>query len=187
MSRVEEAVQVLERKRRIWRDADEKHDALVESDVPEEELSKSELKLAKTKLGVVEAELLLAEAQGVSAGEIAKLKEEVAKLKEEVFLADLRESAAQAKRDGDEQRLKGLREAIDAAIIARNRLQGQFSGTLFAPNICTPPASSQILWSYLFFRRIIDEMHHENMGLIVAMNTQTMCLPLCQTTGLSVS
>jgi hypothetical protein len=180
MSRVEEAVQVLERKRRIWRDADEKHDALVESDVPEEELSKSELKLAKTKLGVVEAELLLAEAQGVSAGEIAKLKEEV-------VLADLRESAAQAKRDGDEQRLKGLREAIDAAIIARNRLQGQFSGTLFAPNICTPPASSQILWSYLFFRRIIDEMHHENMGLIVAMNTQTMCLPLCQTIGLSVS
>jgi hypothetical protein len=180
MSRVEEAVQVLERKRRIWRDADEKHDALVESDVPEEELSKSELKLAKTKLGVVEAELLLAEAQGVSAGEIAKLKEEV-------VLADLRESAAQAKRDGDEQRLKGLREAIDAAIIARNRLQGQFSGTLFAPNICTPPASSQILWSYLFFRRIIDEMHHENMGLIVAINTQTMCLPLCQTTGLSVS
>ena len=133
----------MERKRRIWRDADEKHDALVESDVPEEELSKSELKLAKTKLGVVEAELLLAEAQGVSAGEVDKLKEEVAESKKEVVLAELRECAAQAKRDGDEERLKCLQQDVDAA--NRNRLPVQFSGTVFALNFCTPPASSQIL------------------------------------------
>jgi ABC-type Na+ efflux pump permease subunit len=153
MSELGAARAELQRKTNYLRTASQKHDELLQySSAESEEAVNSELAVAKAELGVATAKLGVAEAELDEAkrkeatperkSEIAELKGEIAELKEDVTLAELKKAAAQAKSDGDKERLKRMQEAVDAKISAPRRLGGQHSATLFALNFCTSPVST---------------------------------------------
>ena len=155
LGELQAAARELQRRRNHLRTASQKHDDLLASSSPDpQEVCEAELVIAKAKVGVAEAELdeakaklRVAQAQEDTPErqyEIAELKGEIAELKGEVALAELKEAAAQAKRDGDTERLKSLHGDIDAKRRAHDRLPGQ----LFPLSTCVrTPGSIRTSWN----------------------------------------